>query len=154
MSTDWTCDCLNDPAYLWLRKAIERLETLGKSPSGDVELQAVCEADTLHNSAGMRIVMQAALLANDATVEAAAAALGLSRLVVEAFSDLLFNVIDRKDEPAYLMKAVEAALTPPGLLYDARNVDMNAKRLLLAGLNGTVAEVMALARKNGHELLN
>jgi len=78
---------------------------------------------------------------------AAALDLALPALpVVNAFSDLLFKVVDRKDEPGYLLRAVEFALTRP--------VNPDDERLLCTGLNGTVQDVMELPRRQGRPTLN
>ena len=49
-----------------------------------------------------RAVLNAALIAGDATIEAVAAALNLPVNTVEAYEVLFFNVIDRKEDPMYL----------------------------------------------------
>jgi hypothetical protein len=140
------------PAYRWLLRGVEHLESLGKTPSGNSDLLAVCEADTLQKSADNRLLIQAALLGWDASTESVAAALNLAPPVVNAYSDLWFNVVDRRDEPAYRAKAVEAALTRPGMLYDARNVHPNDEALIRTGLKGTLADVMLLAGRQGRVL--
>ena len=69
--------------------------------------------------------------------------------LVEAYADLFFNVLDRKDEPAYRQKAVKAALSRPGMLYDFKTVDPFEFRLLHTGRGGTLEDVMRMARDRG-----
>ncbi len=149
-----TFSLLDEPPYRWVRKAVEHLGTYGKPPSSDPGLLAVCEANALKKSEDARIIVQAALLASDATPEAVAAAVGLAPPVVDAYATLFFDVLDRKNEPGYIQVAVEAALTRAFWEYDARNVNEADKCLLLTGLNGTVADVMALARSSGRSSAN
>jgi len=145
---------LDEPPYLWVRKAVEHLQALGKPPSSDPGLLAVSEANEVKKSADIRIIVQAGLLASDAKAETVAAAVGLAAPVVEAYATLFFDVLDRKNEPGYIQVAVEAALSRPFWLYDATKVNEADKCLVLAGLNGTVADVMALARSSGRSLAN
>jgi hypothetical protein len=141
-----TCRSLKKPPYRWINKAVEYFEALGKPSNGDPELLAVRQAEDLKSEAEDCIIVQAALLARDATVERVAQRLGLPPLAVAAFSDLWFNVIDRRNEPTYIQIALEMALSHPGRIYDARHVNKSDQELLLTGLNGTLEDVLRLAR--------
>jgi hypothetical protein len=141
-----TCRSLKKPQYKWISKAVEFFERYGTPLGGDPELLAVDQAEDLACDPDARIIVQAALLARDSTVEQVAQRLGLRLLTVSAFSDLRYNVIDRRDEPAYIRKAVETELYPPDGIYDARQVDRHAEEFLHAGLDGTLNDVVRLAR--------
>ncbi len=141
-------------AYRWLLRGVRYFESLGKTLATAPDVQAVTEANALHGSADIRVVIQAALLGRDASTESVAAALNLALPVVNAFSDLWFNVVDRKDEPAYRVKAAEFALTRPGMLFDARSVHPDDEALLLTGLHGNVQDVIALAGRQGRHAFN
>lgn len=153
MSTGRTCPSLNEPPYIWIRKGIERLELLGKPGVRDTGVLAVTEADALHGSA-MRVTVQAVLLADDSSVETVAAALGLALPVVDAYTTLYFDVLDRKDDAAYRETAVRAALTCRGRVYDPDDVNPDDASLLNTGLRGTVQDVMGLAARSGRISVN
>ena len=149
-SSGLTCASLNEPPYGWIRKGVERIETLGKDPSQDPLVHTVTEAMALCESANMhRPLIQAALLARDATEDKVAAALGLTVPVVDAYSTLFFDVLDRKDDAAYRQHAMRVALTPRGCVYDVNHVSLPGMSLLLTGLGGTVSDVMTTASRIG-----
>ena len=69
----------------------------------------VIHAHSLHadgSNLATRAVLNAALIAKDATIETVAAALGLPEKTVEAYEVLFFNVLDRRDDAMYLCKIV------------------------------------------------
>lgn len=53
-----------------------------------------------------RTILNAALMAKDATIEKVAAALGLPEKTIEAYEALFFNVLDRRDDALYLRNIV------------------------------------------------
>ena len=134
---------LKKPECLWVRKAMEFLKD-SDAKASDPELQTVADALTLHGKPDNQVVLRAALLASDASVESVADALNLPPPVVEAYEALFFSVLDRKSDRAYLQNAVRAALTPPGYVYMAKNEDPLHRELLMTGLNGTLQDVIGL----------
>ncbi len=136
---------LKKPECRWLRKAAAFMAARYQVTDGDPDLQAVSEAYRLNENADIRPVLQAALLTCGATAESVGTALGLEALTVEAYDALFFNVLDRKDDLAYLRNAVRAGLTRRGWIYMVENVDAGHEALLHAGLNGTLRDVLYLA---------
>ena len=137
---------LGKSPYGCIRKEIEYLEATGRRPTfGDAELRAVIKAHELNNNPTERIVMQAALLAKDATVELVATFFKLPPMMVAAFCDLFFNVVDRKDEPVYLCNAAETALAQSASSSCSRYINRLDEDLLHAGLNGVLRDILPLA---------
>ena len=134
---------LKDPECRWVRKAMEFLRDTNARVS-DPELQTVCDALTLHCKPDNKVVLRAALLARDVTVDSVAEALNMLPPLVEAYEELFFNVLDRKSDRAYLQDAVRVALTPLGHVYMANNEDPLHRELLMTGLNGTLQDVINL----------
>ncbi|MEN9576439.1 MAG: hypothetical protein RL514_4294 [Verrucomicrobiota bacterium] len=92
-----------------------------------------------------RNILDALLLAEDIPLAAVADHLQISEEVVEAYEALYWNVRDRKAEKAYL----NALLYPTGWQAAMRDAKPNAEgdrlRLLRAGAQNDVEEVLALA---------
>ena len=68
------CPLLERPAYKWVGNALTFLQATGQIPADNSELWAVSEADGLFRKGTRRVLLQATLLADDATIDAAAAA--------------------------------------------------------------------------------
>ena len=135
----WTSPLLGKPPYRWVSLVLKLVETRFKEGITDPAVMIVSEADALNmnRDSPLRVLLNATLLARDATVETVAGALGLDPQLVDAYADLFFNVLDRKDEPAYLQKAVKAALSRLGMEYDFKTVDPLEFKLLHTGRGGT-----------------
>jgi hypothetical protein len=99
------CPLLEKPAYKWVRNALTFRQTTGEIPADNSELWAVSEADALFRKGTRRVLLQATLLADDATIDAVAAAVGMPPLVVEAFAALFFNVLGHRNHPGLLFEA-------------------------------------------------
>ena len=93
------------------------------------EVQAVRKAWGIHEANGSRVLLEAMLLTLDATAESVAEVLGIEVEVVQVFSELFFNVLDRKEDLRYLSRIVQAAAP-------------DDQELLGGGLNGTVDDVL------------
>ncbi|MEI6606141.1 MAG: hypothetical protein WCP35_12580 [Verrucomicrobiota bacterium] len=104
----------------------------------------------LRNSDGVhRQLVQAALLAQDATVDNVAAALGVEPLAVDAYATLDFNVLGRKADAAYRQAAMATALAPGYRHYAVANVKPDTAALFVAGLCGKLTDVMEVAEGMG-----
>lgn len=96
---------LDKPPYKWVAAGARFWISIGHS-TGDDQTQIVQQASELNRtSCESRKYIRAALLVPNATAESAARAFGLETPVVEAYSDLFFNVMDRRDSPDYLRAA-------------------------------------------------
>ncbi len=93
-------------AYLrWALLWKMRPDLFGDHPS----IAPAIHAHSLHadgSNLATRAILNAALIAKDATIETVAAALGLPEKTVEAYEVLFFNVLDRRDDAMYLCKIV------------------------------------------------
>ena len=148
------CPLLERPAYKWVGNALTFLQATGQIPADNSELWAVSEADGLFRKGTRRVLLQATLLADDATIDAVAAAVGMPPLVVEAFAALFFNVLGHRNHPGLLFEAAHMALMPRGTgLYMPQMVYPLEKALLHAGLHGTIDDVMRLDACIGRDLL-
>ena len=92
------------PAFKWVRAATALLRD--GQPGKDKTGLCVADACALRERPDLRPVLHAALIAHDATSGTVAAGLGLDPEVVECYSDLFFNVMDRRDEKSYVRALV------------------------------------------------
>jgi hypothetical protein len=92
------------PTFKWVRAATTLLRD--GHPGKDKALRCVAEACALRERPDLRPVLHAALITPDATSATVAAGLGLDPEVVECYSDLFFNVMDRRDEKSYVRALV------------------------------------------------
>ena len=150
VGADQPCRLLEKPPYVWLRKMTELIVVMGKAHLLDPDVRVVYEAMELRRSPGaQQSLLHAALLASDASVDAVASALGMAEPVVDAYSTLFFDVLDRKNDAGYRQTAMKAALMPRGNLFAAKYLNPPMASLLVAGLCGTLAHVMEMAEGVG-----
>jgi hypothetical protein len=102
--TPATPKLLASPAFKWVRAATALLRD--GQPGKDKAARRVAEAGAVRERPDLRPVLHAALIAPDATTGTVATGLGLDADVVECYSDLFFNVVDRRDEKSYLRALV------------------------------------------------
>lgn len=139
---------LKRPAYRWVLAAVNLLKG-GKSAARRLgDLRHVSAAVSASKSESARAILNAALMARDASAASVAKALDLDPLAVEAYDCLFFNVLDRKGDAGYLTSIIHPsdnlAATPfqTGL--------SEAENLLLIGYEGSIADVMvAIGRVDG-----
>ncbi|MCF7673733.1 MAG: hypothetical protein K9N23_01485 [Akkermansiaceae bacterium] len=146
---DCHTDLLAEPPYRWVRHGIALLGSPGIEHGSDPDLLAVHQAMRLDGQPEIRRLLNATLLAFDATVERVAGALAFSVPAVEAYTALYFDVLDRKDDPAFLHTALRAGSVPRRSMEIPDLVDPVEGVLLLAGIRGTVADVVAMHRQGG-----
>ena len=150
VGADQPCRLLEKPPYVWLRKMTELIMVMGKTPILDSDVQVVFEAMELRRSPGVQqSLLHAALLASDATADTVASALGMAEPVVDAYNTLFFDVLDRKTDAGYRQTAMKEALMPRGDLFAAKYLNPPMASLLVAGLCGTLADVMEAAESMG-----
>lgn len=115
----------------------------GEKPPSSTDI--VNRARELDESAVMKPVLRAALLATDGTLETVAAALHLPVEVLSAYHDLFFNVLDRKDDLEYMRMIIEGS-TSPSMAFVLEQAGRSAvDPLLKIARNGTVDDVMTAA---------
>jgi hypothetical protein len=96
---------LEQPTFKWVAASVRFWRSIGHS-TGDEQTEVVKLASELsRRNSPRRKYLNAALLVPDATADSVAKAFGLDTPVVEAYTDLYFNVLDRRDSPAYLHAA-------------------------------------------------
>ena len=127
-------------------------EQRGGAPAS--EALVVSQARELDGSPSVRPVLRAALLAVDATLELVATSLKLSVEVVDAYQDLFFNVLDRKDDFEYISKLVGGD-NSPSVAFAREQAKVSATDPLLAVARiGTVQDVMVAAGLSNAEELS
>ena len=126
------------------KKVHRLLPDIGQAHLDDPELRAISAAHALYEPATRRVLLQAALLTQEAAIDSVAEAVDLPPLVVEAFAALFHDVLGHKDDQAYRQAAVDAALMPFRRLYSPQLVNPLEQALLHAGLLGTIREVMQM----------
>ncbi len=150
VGADQPCRLLEKAPYRWLQKMTELIVVMGKAPILDSDVRVVYEAMELRRSPGtQQSLLHAALLASDASVDAVASALGMTAPVVDAYSTLFFDVLDRKADAGYRQTAMKEALMPRGNLFAGKYLSPPMASLLVAGLCGTLAHVMEAAESMG-----
>lgn len=135
----FTLSLLDRPCYQWVAGGVRlwsSLDNLNSAPRALI----VQRAFELLLAPGLRhMYLNAALLACDASIDSVAQAFDLDTPVVEAYSDLFFNVIDRRDSPDYLRLAAKV-----GVIDLIGNPDQRTP--LAAALGGVLDDVLHLAR--------
>ena len=101
---------LDQPPYKWVAASVRFWRSIGHS-AGDEQTEVVKLAGEISRAnSPRRKYLNAALLVPDATADSVAKAFGLDTPVVEAYTDLYFNVLDRRDSPAYLRAAFKSGV--------------------------------------------
>lgn len=93
----------------------------------------------------MRPIVNAALMARDATPSLVAHALALKTLTVSAYDSLFFNVLARKDDQYYLRRILGSGESQNSLIYSRRAAPNEEEALLQVGFAGTVEDVLRQA---------
>jgi hypothetical protein len=139
------CPFLKHRECRWIRAAKNYLTggTMAAKHVRDVEVVAL--ARKLHESKEFRPVLNAALMTRDATAQTVAEALKIKpAAVVEAYHDLFFSVLNRKDDLPYL-KTILGYGRNDHLFIDISTLRTDEENLLTAGFEGTIDDVLRLA---------
>jgi hypothetical protein len=139
---------LAEHPYRWIVQAVRLFgiqSGWGDSVEGDrTRLSAIANAHEMYqNPTPSRLHLHAALLSRGATAATVARALGLDAMTVDAYDAVFFNVMDRKDSPAYLRHAVKRGVTRERGMEPPDNAEEES--LLMIGLNGTLEDVLRLS---------
>jgi hypothetical protein len=139
------CALIKHREYRWIRAA-RNLHTGGVIATKHLRHTEVVEqARGLHESDEIRPVLNALLMTRDATAQSVAEALNIKPVaVVEAYGDLFFSVLGRKDDLAYLGKILGRGKTD-FLFIDSSTLPTAEENLLAAGFTGTIDDVLRLA---------
>lgn len=99
-----TCPILKRREFRWIRAA-RNLHTGGVTAAKHLrDLEIVKQARFLHKSPEIRPILNALLMTRDATAQTVAEALNIKPVeVVEAYGDLFFSVLGRKEDLAYIL---------------------------------------------------
>jgi hypothetical protein len=98
---------------------------------------------TIRSNPEMARALEAALLATDASAGAIASAFQIPEMVVNAYSSLFFNILDRKWDRIYAAGMIRFRYPPSSL-----NLPTSAsspRKLLEVGLHGKLEDVLAVA---------
>ncbi|MBN8460083.1 MAG: hypothetical protein J0M04_19825 [Verrucomicrobia bacterium] len=137
---------LDKPPYRWVRAAFR---VLVKSHAGhEPDLSAARQAMHWHSRPEFARPLNAALLARDATAERVAAALDIPEPPVEAYASLCFDVLDRKEDKAYLQTAARVGMLTERWRRVPPELDPVAGEIFVIALNGTLANVMDAVRRS------
>lgn len=146
---EWHTDLLAEAPYRWLRHAAALLGRPGFEHGYDPDLLAVHQAMRIDGEPDVRRLLNATLLATDATVERVANALNFSIPAVEAYAALFFGVLDRKEDPEFRHLAARiGTLNQKGMLAP-KELDPAKGAIFVTALKGTVADVVAMWRRDG-----
>ena len=132
---------LKRPTYRWLRAAVQLL-TAGPSASRRLkDVTVVSQARGIHEIDQLRPVVNAALMTRDVTARTVADALHLDVAVVEAYDSLFFNILDRKNDLAYVRKLLGSG--DSSQLMVSRHIAPSDEEVLLSvGFKGTIEDVL------------
>lgn len=130
-----------------IRKAVEEFhqgmeeapDGLWRSGQGAVE-----RAITLNEDCRMRYLLQALLFSRDATINSVATVLNLDEEVLVVFTDLFFNVIDRRQELTYIF-GIGAVIASGRDFQTGKPVPREHSTLLAQALSIPFRQVLQLA---------
>jgi hypothetical protein len=106
----YSISLLDQPPFKWVAARVRFLRSIGRS-TGDEQTEVVQLASELSRGNSHRLkYLHAALLVPDACADSVAQAFGLDTPVVEAYTDLYFNVLDRRDSPTYIQAAFKSGV--------------------------------------------
>lgn len=112
----------DDTAFRWVAAAVDLLN--GGAPSADAD--TVGAAIRIAEDPHLRPIIEAALVAPDATVAKVADGLGLEPDLVICYADLNFNVLDRRSEYSYVHRLVYGNREDPdSLMVLAHRTDVD-----------------------------
>ncbi|MEY3894902.1 MAG: hypothetical protein RLZZ214_421 [Verrucomicrobiota bacterium] len=132
---------LKRPAYRWVRAAVQLL-TVGPRASRRLkDVTVVSQAREIHEADQLRPVVNAALMTRDATARSVADALHLDVAVVDAYSNVFFNVLDRRNDIGYVRKLLGVGDSSP-LMVPRHIATSDEEELLSVGFKGTIEDVL------------
>ena len=132
-----TSSLADRPAYQWVVAAQRYCRALPDCLPDDRQVADFRRALVIHRTPSRwRFYLKAALLAPDSTAATVAQAFDLDQPVVEAFADLFFNVLDRRESDYRLM----------ALMADIQHQPVDLTELLVAALDGSLDRVLQLFR--------
>lgn len=134
------CTLLNRPAYRWILAAVQMLNGGPRASRRLKDPEIVSQAREIHASE-MRPVINAALMTPAATARSVAKALNLDTTVVEAYESLFFNILERKNDIAYVRKLLGAGESSP-LMVSRHTTPSDEEVLLSIGFKGTLEDVL------------
>jgi hypothetical protein len=139
------CTILKRRRYRWVRAA-KNLHTGGATAAKHLrDVEIVEQARALHDSDEIRPVLNALLMTRGATALSVADAAKIRPAdVIEAYNDLFFNVLDRKDDLAF-MRNILGHGKIDHLFISHSSLPTAEEKLLAAGFMGTIDDVLRLA---------
>lgn len=140
-----TCPLLKRREYRWIQAA-KNLHSGGVTATKHLrDVEVVEFARDLHESDEVRPVLNALLMTRDATAESVAEALHIKPVdVVEAYGDLFFNVLGRKQEMAFIRNLLWQGETASSFICHS-SLPTHEENLLAAGFRGSIDDVLRLA---------
>lgn len=154
------CSILKRPEYRWIRAAVQFLQGEAKATRHLNDVEFVGQTLGLYKSDSIRPVLNAALLTRESTGAVIAKAFKIQESpskihseVVEAYADLFFNVLDRKDDVIFLQKILGGGRSD-SFFVSRSSLPSDEESLLAVGFNGSIAEVFRIsgfAREEGDE---
>jgi hypothetical protein len=140
-----SCAILKRREYRWIQAA-KNLHSGGVIATKHLkDMEVVEQARQLHESDEIRSVLNAVLLTRGATAQTVADALKIKPVdVIEAYNDLFFNVLNRKDDLGYLRKLLGHGRND-SLFIDVSSLPTAEENLLAAGFKGSIDDVLRLA---------
>lgn len=131
--------------FRWVNLAVELMFAERSGSRTPAEAVPVLKARQLEHSDVMGPIVRASLLGVDATTEVVAAALDLEPEVVFAYSDLFFNVIDRRDDRDYIQRLIRGNIPQSeAFACELAGITPETSLLTIASV-GTVADVVVAA---------
>lgn len=139
------CALLKHREFRWIQAA-RNFHTGGVTAAKHLrDMDVVEQARDLHESAEIRPVLNALLMTRDATAQTVAGALNIKPVtVVEAYGDLFFSVLGRKDDLAYIRNLLGHG-KPDSLFIGHATLPTAEENLLAAGFAGSIDDVLRLA---------
>ena len=145
------CSFLKRPEFRWIRAAVHFLLGEAKATRHLNDVELVGQALGLYKSDSIRPALNAALMTREANIENIGDAFKIQQdafrkqpEVVEAYADLFFNALDRKDDVTYLQKILGGGRSDSFFVGRA-SLPSDEESLLAVGFNGTIAEVFRIS---------
>jgi len=135
---------LKRPEFRWVRAAAHLLRGGVMASRHLRDTGVVAQAHALHSSATCP-VLNATLMTNEASVQSVAEAFKIdSSDVVEAYTDLFFNVLDRKGDLVFLQGILRSG-NASSLFLSNSSLPTEEESLLAVGFRGTIEDVFRAA---------
>lgn len=142
------CALLKRPAYRWIQCAVALLSGGASASRRLKDVAMVALARDIHESDALRPIMNAALITRNATTQSVADALNLPSSAVEAYQCLFFNVLDRRDDLAYVRKIVGGGKVA-SRIFAVKAAPSDDEVLLAAGFDGSIDDILMQAGCGG-----